>query len=222
MSEPARVTPQDLRNLYEQQTGLAWSDDEGVRWLDKNYEHLDIHRKVPVLDKSAHTTLSDKASWLSQQDCRVCGSEFPVSVTPFRIPPESWQALGSVNKRAFKAAMADRLSNSPHIERQDGRVCLTFLFVCSAGRRMRDVDNMAKLLMDSIKGRMIADDREVDHLNLMRLVHEGDEEYVFVKIAPSTLNDHSDVVDPRMRHSWAGAEALNLEYFRTSGRTSIL
>jgi Holliday junction resolvase RusA-like endonuclease len=213
--KPAGATPQDLRGLYEEQTGLAWSVDEGVKWLNQNYERLDIFMKSPVLDKSAHITLSDKASWLSQQRCHVCHSGFPISVTPFRIRPESWQVLGSVDKRAFKATMAHRLSESPHIERLEGRVCLTLVFVCSARRRSRDLDNMAKLFVDSIKERMMGDDGEVDHLNLMRLAHEEDEEYVLVRIAVSNLNDHDDVVDPRIRHSWAGAEVLDLDDFKT-------
>lgn len=215
MRDPAGITPQNVRDLYKEQTGLAWSREEGVSWLNRNYEHLDICRKIPVLDKSAHVTLSDKASWLSQQWCHVCHSDFPISVIPFRIRPESWQALGSMDKRAFKAAISHRLSESSRIERLKRRVCLTLLFVCSSSRRTRDVDNMAKLFMDSIKGIMMADDKEVDHLNLMRLVHEGGEEYVHLRIANSNINDHSDVVDPRIRHLWAGQEALDLEDFRT-------
>lgn len=214
MRDPAGVTPKDLRCLYEERTGLVWSDDEGVAWLSKNYEHLDIYTKIQVLDKSAHTTLSDKVSWLSQQRCHVCRPDGEIAVIPFRISPESWQALGSVDRRAFKAAMAHRLSKSPHIKRLEGRVCLTVLFVCSAGRRTRDLDNMAKLFMDSIKERIMGDDGEVDHLNLMRLTHEEDKEFVFVRISPSNINDQSDVVDARLRHSWGGAEALNLDDFR--------
>jgi Holliday junction resolvase RusA-like endonuclease len=205
-----------LKSLYEEQTGKSWSADEGVLWLAENREHLDIYRKIPVLDKTAHITLSDKAGWLSQQRCHVCHSGFPISIIPLRIQPESWQALDSIDKAAFKAAIADRFSRSPHVQPQLGRVCLTFLFVCSANRRIRDLDNMAKLLMDSIKGIVMGDDRAVDHLNLMRMSHEGDEEYVTFRIAPSNLNDHSDVVYPELRHSWAGEEPLRIEDFRKS------
>jgi Holliday junction resolvase RusA-like endonuclease len=130
--------------------------------------------------------------------------------------PTSLQgALESVNKTAFKAALAHRFSERSHIERQEGRICLTFLFVCSASRRKRDVDNMTKLLMDSIKGHVMGDDKEVDHLNVMRLVHEGDEEYVIFRISESNCNDHTDVVEPSLRHSWAGAEPLNLEDYKS-------
>ena len=204
----------DLKSLYEESTNKPWNAEDGVVWLMKKYERLDIYTKIPVLDKTAHITLSDKASWLSQQRCHVCSSDPPISVIPLRIQPESWQALASVDKAAFKAAIADRLSRSPHLKPQQGRICLTFLFVCSAERRVRDLDNMAKLLMDAIKGIVMGDDREVDHLNLMRLRHEGGEEYVTVRIAPSNLNNHSDVVQAELRHSWAGAEPLKIEDFR--------
>jgi Holliday junction resolvase RusA-like endonuclease len=170
------TTPQDLKNLYEEQTGLAWSSEEGVAWLNRNYEHLGIYTTTPVLDKSAHVTISGKAGWLSQQRYHVCHPDSVISVIPVRIRPESWQALEPVNKTAFKAALAHRFSERSHIERQEGRLCLTFLFVCSASRRERDVDNMTKLLMDSIKGHVMGDDKEVDHLNVVRLVYEGDEE----------------------------------------------
>ena len=133
---------------------------------------------------------------------------------PLRIRPESWQSLDSVDKAAFKAAIAYRLAGSPYTVRQEGRICLSLLFVCSASRRVKDLDNMAKLLMDSIKGKVMGDDREVDHLSIMRLDHEGDEEFVYFRISSSSLNNHHDVADPSMRHSWAGAKLLKLEDFR--------
>ena len=73
---------------------------------------------------------------------------------------------------------------------------------------------MAKLLMDSIEGIVIEDDTNVDHLNLMRITHEGSEEYVTFQISGSRLNDHRYVVYPHLRHSWAGAEPLNIEDFK--------
>jgi len=208
------VNPNDLKKLYEKKTGNSWSEDDGVMWLEKNYEHLDIYTKKPVLDKSAHVTLSDKANWLAQQRCHVCHPASTISITWLRIRPESWQALDSIDKEAFKAALSHRLSKSPNIKAQEGRVCLMFLFVCSASRRARDLDNMAKLIMDSIKEIVMGDDRHVDHLNLMRLTHEGEEEYVTFRISDSNINNHVDVVHTELRHSWAGAEPLNIEDFR--------
>lgn len=208
------MNPYDLKKLYETETGQSWNNDDGVTWLMQNYERLDIHTKIPVLDKSAHVTLSDKANWLAQQRCHVCHPDFPISIIPLRIRPQSWQALNSIDKTAFKTALAARFAKSSHIKAQEGRICLTFLFVCSVGRRVRDLDNMAKLVMDSIKGIVMGDDRDVDHLNLMRLTHNGEEEYIVFRVSSSNINNHNDVVDAKLRHSWAGAELLNIEDFR--------
>ena len=60
----------------------------------------------------------------------------------------------------------------------------------------------------------MGDDRDVDHLNLMRLTHEGEDEYVTFRISASNINNHGDVVHTELRHSWAGAEPLKIEDFR--------
>ncbi len=207
------TTAIDLKNLYEEKTGKPWTSDDGVTWLMEQYEHLDLYQKVPILQANAHITLSSKASWLSQYSCRVCLPTFPICIIPIRIRPESWQAIKSLDKAAFKLAIAHRLSD-PYYKIQEGRICLSFLFVCSAMRKTKDLDNMAKLLMDSIKGIVMADDRNVDHLNLIRLTHEGEEEYCTIKISASHINDHSNVVHPELSHGWAGAEALRIEDFK--------
>lgn len=206
----------ELRSLFSEKTGKPWDPEEGVPWLMKNYEHLGIYTKMPVLAKTAHVTLSEKATWLSQHPCLVCDPGFPINVIPLRIEPQSWQSLDSIDKTAFKEAIAARMATGPSGMSYLGRVCLTFLFVCSAKRRVRDLDNMAKLVMDSLKGVIMGDDRDVDHLNLMRLTHDGEEEYVVFRIAGSNLNIHSDVVHPALRHSWAGQESLRLEDYRAA------
>jgi Holliday junction resolvase RusA-like endonuclease len=209
------MTVAELKALYEKATGKTWEPEQGIQWLCQNRESFDLnlYSKEPVLSKSAHITLSDKANWLSQQHCRVCNPTFPISVIPIRIRPESWQALESVNKSAFKSAIQHRLTSGHTYTTQTGRICLSFLFVCSSNRRRRDLDNMAKLLMDSVKGLVMEDDTNVDHLNLMRLTHEGEEEYVSFQISGSRLNNHDDTAYPHLQHSWAGAEPLNLQDF---------
>jgi Holliday junction resolvase RusA-like endonuclease len=206
------MTPQDLRNLYEERTGQPWDEENGILWLSKNREHLDLVTRESRLDKSAHITLSDKVGWLSQQLCYVCNPDPPISIIPLRINPKSWQTRRREVKRSFKAAIAHRLSDRPHKVGQDERVCLTLLFVCSARRNVRDLDNLAKLVMDALKGIVMGDDRNVDHLNLMRFTHEGAEEYIYVQISNSNINDHSDVVHKEMTHRW-GVEPLNLDDF---------
>jgi hypothetical protein len=63
---------------------------------------------------------------------------------------------------------------------------------------------MAKILMDALKGVIMEDDRYVDHLRLTRLANNGGEEYVYVRISNSNLNDHSDVAGNVLLHEWGG------------------
>lgn len=212
------MTVEELRTFYEHSTGNAWDADAGVLWLCQNREKLDLHFRTTVLDVSAHITLSDKENWLAQQHCRICNPTFPISIIPVRIRPESWQAIHTINKNAFKAAIQSRLESGHSRSIQKGRICLTLLFVCSTKRKRRDLDNMAKLFMDAIEGIVMEDDTNVDHLNLMRLTHEGNEEYVSFQISGSRLNDHCNVVYPHLRHSWAGAEPLIIENFKSQGQ----
>ena len=64
----------------------------------------------------------------------------------------------------------------------------------------------------------MGDDREVDHLSILRLDHEVNEEFVVFRVSSSTINSHLDVADPSMRHSWAGAELLRIEDFLAESR----
>ncbi|MFC0116360.1 RusA family crossover junction endodeoxyribonuclease [Pseudoalteromonas xiamenensis] len=209
------MTPSELKDLYQQRTGEQWDSDAGISWLMKNYEYLDIYKKTEIFEKSAHITLSDKANWLSQPRCSICKPDFPIINLPIRIQPESWQAIDSIDKNAFKNAIASRLATNIVSVPKSSRVCLSFLFVCSEQRRIRDLDNMAKLFMDSIKGIIMGDDKDVDHLNLMRMTHTEKEEYVMIKISASNLNNHSDTVLEILNHSWAGQDELHIEDFRS-------
>jgi Holliday junction resolvase RusA-like endonuclease len=209
------MTPQDLKKLFEERTGNVWNEESGILWLNQNRESLDNYTKIPILHATSHITLSDKANWLSQRHCHLCEADSPISIIPLQINPESWQSLSSIDKRAFKKAIRTRLfeHKSQH-EPLNGRICLSFLFVCKKSRKVRDIDNMAKLFMDSIKGVLMGDDREVDHLNLMRLTHDGDEEYLTVKISTSSINLHNDVVLAKFRHAWADPRPLRIEDYR--------
>ena len=76
----------------------------------------------------------------------------------------------------------------------------------------KDLDNMAKAIVDAVKNVLFGDDRRIDHLNIIR-IKSPDEEFVYLNIRQTKLNEHNDVLVPRMLHSWAGAEVLNLEDF---------
>ncbi len=205
------MTPDDVKRQYESETGLSWTDLEGVRWANVKWP-LGLEYR-PVKYRSVYADLSDKASWIGQQPCLICRPDVPIYHLSIRVAPQSWQYLGALDKRAFLAAIAHHFSQRSIIPLM-GKVCLRVVFICKSARPTKDLDNMAKALLDGVKTALMRDDRDVDHLELIRLTHEGDEEFVRLRISSSALDDGADVVVPQFMHRWGGQEALNLEDFR--------
>lgn len=78
---------------------------------------------------------------------------------------------------------------------------------------MGDLDNLAKVLLDSLQGLLFSNDRQIDHLSLLRVQTQDVEEYIVVSIRASSINQHVDVLFHRLQHGWAGAEELRLADF---------
>lgn len=71
---------------------------------------------------------------------------------------------------------------------------------------------MAKIVMDSLKGVVMGDDQDVDHLNLLRLSHEGTLEFISFQLGTSSINNHDDVLHKEFCHNWPNEE-IKLEDF---------
>lgn len=213
--EYARHTGQSLTLPEPTESEL----EQVAAWMNGNAEtfsHLLLRRRsrlVPVFSAS----LSQKISCIAQFHCPLCSRSStgePSTTIPIRIPPISKQSAAQTRGKvkAFEGAIAHRFQGREPPLSSSARVCLLIVFVVSHSRRKRDLDNMAKAVVDALKNVLFGDDRSVDHLNLLR-IEAPDEEYVYINIRESSLNDHSDVLLPRMLHSWGGAEALDLAKF---------
>jgi Endodeoxyribonuclease RusA len=188
-------------------------------WLNKHADtflpELTRHRRVLV--QSFFSSLSSKASSLAQFHCPLCsgnGNDGPVWTIPIRIPPISKQAASQAKGKvaAFERAIASRFTGGgPWLGPADS-VCLLLVFVVHPTAKRKDLDNMAKAIVDAVKSILFGDDRQIDHLNLIRLKAPG-EEYVYINLRKSRLNDHSNVLLREMHHSWAGAQVLDLSKF---------
>lgn len=224
--DPARLRQQIL-TLYCSQTNTSLStpsptDDEMeeiVKWLNKHAVDM-IPRyfrlrsvQVPVFSP----TLSAKANALAHLHCPVCETKdglFPVKIMSIRISPKSKQAM---NQRpgmtaAFGRAIAHRFKEKKIPFEPDNSVCLTIVFVVKGKGAQKDLDNMAKAIIDAVKTILFGDDRKIDHLNILR-IKSPDEEFVWLNIRKTTLNQRDDVLVRRMLHSWGGAPELNIEDF---------
>lgn len=188
--------------------------DEVVRWIDGKEisQELNLYKGESILKRVFHGCLSSKINYLSQAHCPFCTQEFPITIMYLRIRPQSYQALTPDLKKAFKAAIRQRMLQEKS-EYKKCKVCLHIVFVCSQNRSEKDLDNMSKILLDSIKDLIMDDDSEVDHLSVMKVKNPDSEEYITINIRKSNLNLNHDQLSPFLHHSWAGATMIELEDF---------
>jgi Holliday junction resolvase RusA-like endonuclease len=227
--DPNRLRAQ-LLLLYAQHSGQTLSSPDPtekelesvVQWLNQNAEaflpYFGRRRetRIPVFSPS----LSAKVFALSQFHCPICETKdgpFPVRIIPIRVTPVSKQAMRKTPKKraAFERAIRHHFANERNPFSPDTSICLLLVFVVREKGAQKDLDNMAKAIVDAVKNVLFGDDRRIDHLNILR-IKSPDEEFVYLNIRETQINNHSDVLVPRMLHSWAGLEALNLEDFLES------
>jgi Holliday junction resolvase RusA-like endonuclease len=183
-----------------------------IGWLN-NPDNDDInsafYRRKPRLLRTYSSCLSFKVNSIAQYHCPLCIGHGPVVTIPIRITPVSHQAAKPKIKGAFKRAIAERLVNSHDFKSK--RLCVHLVLVLRDRSSRGDVDNFAKLLLDGMKQTIFDDDRQIDHLSVLQIRWSGSEEYVYVHIKESQINQHQDVLFHNMRHSWAGAKTINLQ-----------
>ncbi len=169
--------------------------------------------KIPVFSPS----LSAKVFALSQFHCPICATKdglFPVCIIPIRVTPVSKQAISKTRKKraAFEKAIRHHFANEKSLLSKDASICLLLVFVVRDKGAQKDVDNMAKAIVDAVKNVLFGDDSRIDHLNILR-IKSPDEEFIYLNIRETQINDHRDVLVPSMLHSWAGLQVVNLEDF---------
>ena len=193
-----------------------------MKWLAFQLETGDFYfRKHPVLQALLHGTLTSKVNALAQRHCYVCSGllptewQYPIWVLPIRIEPESRQSLDSVDWAAFQLAIRSRFAANPN--RYDPssyrHFCIAFTFALSKLSPDRDVDNMAKALLDAFSRALGFNDKNVHHLDLLKLIDDFPEEYIYIRVRPSHVGTRSDVLFPLVSQSWAGQPALRLKDF---------
>lgn len=212
-----------ILSTYEESTGRVLSRPtptenellDVVQWID---EVGDIeYRRVSIAIPDIYSSLTSKVNILGQFRCPICSTkevEFPTKIIPIRITPVSKQAIGQQSKKraAFERAIRYRFKGHVTPLPIDQSVCLLLVFVVRDRGQQKDLDNMAKALIDAVKNILFGDDRKIDHLNIIR-IKSPDEEFVYLNIRQTKLNQHDEVLVPRMLHSWCGEKPLNIEDF---------
>lgn len=212
-----------LEERFTAETGIAVDAADApslhhfARWL--NFQLIES----PVLSRTnrqgrlesvAFPTLSGKASILSQRGCPLCKPYVPAYVLPIRIRPESRQSLERARWVAFQAAIGSWLGKRQITVEAGARYCVALTFVLDRSRRDRDLDNMVKAAQDAVARALSINDADVHHLDTLKIfVPQGSEEFFYLRLARTSINEHDDVILPIVSHKFAVGDALDLEDF---------
>jgi Holliday junction resolvase RusA-like endonuclease len=216
----------EIYHLYDQETEVIldrenMSDKEAgdfVRWFNKKcLENLDLFElkieRVEVKVPRLSTDIADKVGMLSQYHCPICrDSGFPFVIIPIRISPESKQAMSGVKKKraAFELAIREYIHKSNDKFSINDRFCLHVVFVLGCNSRDKDLDNMAKALLDALKGSLFEDDSNIDHLSLLKIRHNYEDDNIYVNIRRSNINSTDDLLAPYTHGVW-GRDKIDLD-----------
>lgn len=140
--------------------------------------------------------------------------QFPIAVLPIRIAPQSRQVLDKIDWAAFQQAVATWWKRKTLDLGLSKHVCIAVTYVLTTDRKDRDLDNMTKAIMDAFSRAVGFNDKDIHHLDVLKLIGEAPEEYMFIRTAPSHLQDRSTVMVPIFDANWAGQEKLKLEDYR--------
>ena len=200
-----------------------------VHWLafqEANDGTGTLRRRWRRLDHVLYSNYSLKIIMISQRHCFICyggrpiDDLLPVGTYVVRITPISRQASRSKPGmfEAFQAAFAERFSARPVDIGKTGAVCIALTFVLDGRKQDRDVDNMSKAILDAFSRAVGFDDKFVHHLDVVKLIFPVTEEYIYIRVAPSALNEHGDVVAPSFHQSWLGSQRIELADYMPTGK----
>ena len=85
--------------------------------------------------------------------------------------------------------------------------CVAIVAIIPQRERRKDVDNIAKGLLDAMEGSIYSNDRLVQHLSVRRVLHEGEDGWCMVHVMP-VLDTRADVIDGTLRVGWSGQEEI--------------
>lgn len=182
-------------------------EEELTRWLYGNNVHFISSKKESYNKRDWFINEIDKISYLNQFHCKICNLD-GLSIFPIRIKPKSRQTKTQV-KNEFQRL----ISEAPFVKNKTfnsaDRICIRMTFIINQSRD-KDLDNMAKITLDGLKKVLIPDDKQIDHLELIKFKAKYIEEFISVAIGKSNLNNNNTVIFNGENLNWAGLEKLTI------------
>jgi Holliday junction resolvase RusA-like endonuclease len=182
------------------------------KWLMKDSDvHFLSSCLKRILTRSIFFNEADKVGHIQRTpiDCPVCGSFNQNRFFSIRIPLKSHQYITSELKAYYQREIQSHPFVKDGTSITSGGVCLRLICVLN-GSADKDVDNMAKLIIDGLKGYVFSDDKQVHHLQVIKYFSSSYEEHIQIAVAPSKVNDHSNILFEAINSDWVGNYRIDL------------
>jgi len=193
---------------YSYSDSTASQEEEISKWLNNNTIHFISTKKETYIKRSWFQNESDKISYFSQFHCKICSLD-GLTIFPIRVNPQTRQV-----KTVLKNKFQELLQNSPYGQKlrfkPSDRICLKIVFVIKDGRD-KDLDNMAKTTLDGLKKLIKVDDKNIDHLELIKIKTKYIEDYIHISICKSDINSDENIILKGANIGWAGLERMELK-----------
>jgi len=146
-------------------------------------------------------SLSEKYSLLSQIHCPYCGhgsTGSPNCTIPIKGRLFSSQYKSKRRNEAIEALKKemDVLSAWINYMSKGDKICLLLVFSLAKQSKDKDIDNMAKIILDVLKKRLFNDDIDIHHMNCFKVFNETDSDKVHIHISKSEINENKDTIFP--------------------------
>ena len=191
----------DFKNLSIEQ------EKKIQRWLYQSKVYTLESINETYLKRNWFRNEFDKKDYLLQFHCKVCEID-GLTHFPIRISPMSRQVKSKIKNKFQKLIKsAPYVKNkSSHFTESD-RLCLKLIFVINESRD-KDVDNMAKITLDGLKGILFPDDKQIDHLEVIKFKTKYLEDHISISIGRSHFNENKNILFRGLNMGWAGLEKM--------------
>ncbi|GAA4730053.1 RusA family crossover junction endodeoxyribonuclease [Phytohabitans rumicis] len=190
---PDTAGPDDTAAVRLWLSGAEMSQQAALTWYKK-----------PFLQPWVHGSVAAKANWLRQAPCPTCHPlpdsdggpphmYFHVRVPPFSKQVQATSVMWTATGRSL---LAEREHLGARREQWRGvGICASVVGIQRDTARIIDVDNMAKAVLDILKGIVFPDDRQIQHLSVNRVRHPDESAFYLIGLR-AVRPDLADVIDP--------------------------
>lgn len=197
---------EDQNKSYDSENATVNEEEEITGWVaSKNVYFIGFN--VDEHEKRLFLNETQKVSFLVQSHCKICDDKLPISNFPVRITPVTRQT-----ETEFKNEFKRQFLNSPFGKTtgltSNDKLCIKLVFVLKNAKD-KDLDNMAKLTLDALKEHILIDDKNIDHLELIKYKATFLESYIHIRISKSDINTSKNTILKGQHVSWAGLPKLD-------------